>query len=131
MINKMYLIPGAPMGWTIGFARVPEDGEEPEMEGFLAHFEKDRPDEKWLMVFRTQLEAKVYIVNNLPADALEGLRWACTTFTALDLLGFLREYPENEGVLFNPGSDEAHFVPAHVLIDMLVKALGELESDAA
>ena len=131
MINKMYLIPGAPMGWTIGFARVPEDGEEPEMEGFLAHFEKDRPDEKWLLVFRTQLEAKVYIVNNLSADAVEGCRWACTKFTALDLLGFLRDNTDNEGVLFNPGSDDAHFVPAHVLIDMLVKALGALESDAA
>ena len=29
MTNKVHLIPGAPMGWTIGFARVPQDGEEP------------------------------------------------------------------------------------------------------
>ena len=95
MINRVYLLPEAPVGWTIGFARVPEGGEEPEMEGFLAHFEKDRPNEKWLMVFRTPLEAKVHIVNNLPAEAFDGCRWACTEFAALDLLGFLRDNPDN------------------------------------
>jgi hypothetical protein len=131
MINRVYLLPEAPVGWTIGFARVPEGGEEPEMEAFLTHFEKDRPQERWLMVFRTQLEAKAYIVNNLPAEALDGCRWACVEFSALDLLAFLREYPGLEGVLFDPGSDEAQFVPAHVLIDMLVRALGEPQSDAA
>jgi hypothetical protein len=131
MNNKAHLVPESPAGWTIGFARVPETGEEPEMEGFLTHFEEDRPDEKWLMVFRTQLEAMAYIVNRFPVDMLEGSSWACTEFTAMDLLGFLREFPDLEGVLFNPGSDEAHFVAANVLMEVLVRHLGEIEGDAA
>jgi hypothetical protein len=109
---------------------VTESGEV-ETEGFLTHFESDYPDEKWLMLFRTQQEARAHLVNTLPVDVLESRRLACVEFTASDLLELLREYPELEGVLFNPGSDEAHFVAANVLIGTLVKALGEPESDAA
>jgi hypothetical protein len=130
MINKVYLMPEAPVGWVIGLARVPESGE-PKMEAFLTHFERDYPDEKWLIVFRTQYEAKAYIVANLPTDALEGFQFACIEFLALDLLEFLRDNPDLEGVLFNPGSDGSHFVPTALLMGVLDKALGEAKGDAA
>jgi len=70
-------------------------------------------------------------VNTLPADVLESRRLACTEFTALDLLEFLRDYPDLEGVLFDQGPDGTHFVPANVLIDVLERHLGEQEGDAA
>jgi hypothetical protein len=130
MNNNASLVPESPAGWTLGLATVSESGE-PEMEGFLTHFERDYPDEKWLMLFRTQQEAKAYIVAKLPADALEDCQLACTEFTASELLGFLREYPDLEGVLFDPGSNAAHFVPADVLIGVLERHLGEPEGDAA
>jgi hypothetical protein len=81
------------------------------------------------MVFRPQQEAKSYIVANLPADGLGGCKWACVEFSASELLGFLRDYPDVEGVLFNPDSDEADFVPA-VLIGASDKALDKPEGDA-
>jgi hypothetical protein len=130
MKNKASLVPEIPAGWALGLVTVTESGEV-ETEGFLTHFESDYPDEKWLMVFRTQQEARAHLVNTLPADVLESLQLACVEFTALDLLKFLREYPELEGVLFNPGSDEAHFLAANVLMEVLVRHLGALEGDAA
>jgi hypothetical protein len=72
-------------------------------------------------------------VNTLPADVLEdiGCQWACMEFAAMDLLGFLRDYPDLEGVLFDLGCDGTHFVLANVLIDVLERHLGEQEGDAA
>jgi hypothetical protein len=130
MNNKANLVPESPAGWALGLATVTESGEV-ETEAFLTHFEKDRPHEKWLMVFRTQLEAKTYLVNTLPVDVLESCRWACTEFTALDLLEFLKAFPDVEGVLFDLGSDRTNYVPADVLIDVVERNAGESEGDAA
>jgi hypothetical protein len=130
MNNKASLVPQSIVGWALGSATVNESGDV-ETEGFLTHFEKDRRDERWLMVFRTQLEAETYLVNTLPVDVLESCRWTCAEFTALDLLGFLREFPDIEGVLFDPGSDRNNYVPADVLIDVVERNLVESEGDTA
>jgi hypothetical protein len=130
MNNKTSLVPESPAGWALGLATVSESGEI-ETEGFLTHFERNYPDEKWLMLFRTQQEAKAYLVAKLPADVLKECQWACTEFSAQDLLELLRDYPDLAGVLFDPGSDEAHFAPADVLIGVLERALDEPEGDAA
>jgi hypothetical protein len=130
MISKVYLLPEAPIGWAIGLVTLSESGEV-ETSGFLTSFEVDYPDEKWLTLFRTLEEARIYVATTLPTPAPEGDQWAYTELSASELLGYLRDYPELKGVLLDPGSDEANFVPANVLIDVLERNLGESESDAA
>jgi hypothetical protein len=130
MNNKASLVPESSAGWAIGLVALSERGKV-EAEGFLTCSEGDCPDQRWLALFRTQQEARAYVASKLHAPAPEGNQWAYTEFTASELLGFLRDYPDLEGVLFNPGSDETHFVASAVLIGVLERHLGEPEGDAA